>query len=111
MGEDTFGEERWLNQMFYKTPEWLEARRQVIIRDNGYDLGMEGFDIYGSVLVHHINVITIDDILNHSPKLLDLENLICVSHKTHNAIHYGDPMLLEKEFTERSPNDTCPWIH
>lgn len=109
VGEETFGFDRYLNQIFYKDPEWLSVRDDVIFRDNGCDLGIEGREIYGRVLVHHINPITKDDILNRSHKLFDLENLICTSKLTHDAIHYGDDSILFKDPIERMPNDTCPW--
>lgn len=110
VGEKTFGFERYLNQVFYRSPEWKRARREVIRRDNGCDLGIEGRDIYGKIEIHHINPITIDDVENSSDVLLDLDNLICTSPITHKAIHYGDASLLPKnEPTVRRPNDTCPW--
>lgn len=109
VGEDTFGFDRYLNQIFYKDPEWLSVRDDVIFRDNGCDLGIEGREIYGRILVHHINPITKDDILNRAHKLFDLENLICTSKLTHDAIHYGDDSILFKDPIERRPNDTCPW--
>lgn len=109
VGKDTFGFDRYLNQIFYKDPEWLSVRDDVIFRDNGCDLGIEGREIYGRILVHHINPITKDDILNRAHKLFDLENLICTSKLTHDAIHYGDDSILFKDPIERMPNDTCPW--
>lgn len=109
VGEETFGFDRWLNQRFYKDPEWLSARDKVIIRDNGCDLGMEGHEIHGKILVHHINPITKEDILRRSRMLFDPENLICTIKNTHDAIHYGDESLLIVAPTIRSPNDTCPW--
>lgn len=109
VGEETFGFDRYLNQIFYKDPEWLRVRDDVIFRDNGCDLGIEGREIYGRVLVHHINPITKDDIIDRSHKLFDLENLICTSKLTHDAIHYGDDSILLKDPIERMPNDTCPW--
>lgn len=109
VGADTFGFDRVFNQMFYQSAEWKHTRHQVIIRDNGCDLGIEGRDIYGRILIHHINPITLADIENHSTILLDPNNLICVSHDTHNAIHYGAVSLLTREPIERKPNDTCPW--
>lgn len=111
VGVDTFGHERYLNQMLYHTAEWKEARRKVIIRDNGCDLGLEGYDIFDKVLIHHLNPITTEDIIGKHPCLFDPDNLVCVSHKTHNAIHYGDANLLSSEFVVRSRNDTCPWKH
>lgn len=109
VGEDTFGFDRYLNQTFYKSKEWKAIRDLVIIRDNGCDLGAEGYPIFGRVLIHHMNPITQKDILQQSELLLNPEYLVCVSHTTHNAIHYGDEKLLPKAPVERSKNDTCPW--
>lgn len=109
IGEKTFGYERYLNQMFYGTPEWRAFRREAIIRDNGCDLGLEGYDIPDRIEVHHINPITAEMIKNNDPRLMDLENVICTSSRTHKAIHYGDKNLLPKLSIERRPNDTCPW--
>lgn len=109
VGEDTFGSRRMLNQIFYKTKEWRDIRNQVIIRDNGCDLGHPDYPIKGHIYIHHINSITEEDIINRSSCLFDLNNLICVSLTTHNAIHYGDVSLLPKAPVERQPNDTCPW--
>ena len=110
IGESTFGFDRYLNQVFYRSREWKKARRDVIRRDNGCDLGIEGRDIYDRIEIHHITPITITDVENGSELLLDLNNLICVSPLTHKAIHYGDASLLPKnEIIIRRPNDTCPW--
>lgn len=110
VGKDTFGFDRYMNQwLYHNSKEWKAVRNKVIVRDNGCDLGMEGYDILGKILVHHLNPITIDDIKNRSPTIFDLNNLICVSHNTHNAIHYGDENLLVKAPIERKLNDTCPW--
>lgn len=109
VGQKTFGFDRYLNQMFYKDPEWLAARDYVIIRDNGCDLAIPGREIHSKILVHHMNPITKDDILKRSKFLLDPEYLICTIKNTHDAIHYGDENLLFKEPIERSKNDTCPW--
>jgi len=109
VGEDTFGYERYLNQVFYKTVEWHTVRDLVIVRDGGCDLGVEGYDIYDRILIHHMNPITKEDILYKRDWILDPEYLICVSFRTHNAIHYGDMNLLAAEPAERKPNDTCPW--
>lgn len=109
IGEDTFGRERYLNQLFYGTPEWRALRQEALIRDNGCDLGIEDHPIGGRIEVHHINPITAEDIQNRNPCLLDLDNVICVSSNTHKAIHYGDASLLPKDPIERKPNDTCPW--
>jgi hypothetical protein len=111
VGEDTFGFDRYLNQVFYQSRRWREVRDFVIIRDNGRDLGVEGHEIYGKVIVHHMNPLTIDDIEKESAFLMDPEYLISTMHSTHNAIHYGDENLLVKAPVERSKNDTCPWRH
>ena len=111
IGEDTFGFDRYLNQIFYRSQRWKRVRDQVIVRDNGCDLGIEGHEIYGKVLIHHMNPITIRDIENESDFLLNPEYLICVTHNTHNAIHYGDEGLLMKGPIERTKNDMCPWRH
>ena len=110
VGEETFGSHRYLNQALYRSPEWRRVRNDVIIRDNGCDLGMEGYEIRDRVYIHHINPITMDDILNRSPVIFDMDNLICVSFNTHQAIHYGDESLLPIiSFTERMPGDTKLW--
>ncbi len=109
VGKDTFGFERYLNQVFYKSQEWKSVRDFVIIRDNGCDLGVEGYEISGRIIVHHMNPITVEDIEKRSAFLLDPEYLISTIHNTHNAIHYGDEDLLIKSPKERRPNDTCPW--
>lgn len=109
IGETTFGFDRYINQKFYTSLEWRRVRDQVIFRDNGCDLGIEGREIYGKVLIHHMNPITLDDIRNVTDILMNPEYLICVTHETHNAIHYGDEHLLMKEPIIRTKNDTCPW--
>jgi len=109
VGVDTFGFERWLNQVFYADPAWKSVRSKVIVRDNACDLGIQDRAIGGTIYVHHINPIVREDIVNRNPILLDPENLICVSLTTHNAIHYGDDSLLIKTPKERTVNDTCPW--
>lgn len=109
VGQDTFGFDRYLNQAFYRSAEWKRVRDLVIIRDNGCDLGVEGHEIYGRILIHHMNPITIKDIQVASEFLLNPDYLICVTHATHNAIHYGDENLLIKTPIERTKNDTCPW--
>ena len=111
VGVETFGFNRYLNQVFYKSDEWLSIRDDIITRDNGCDLGMEGYEIYGRILIHHINPITKDDIIQRSRILLDPENLITTVKRTHDAIHYGDSNLLMKAPIERRKNDTCPWRH
>ena len=109
VGKDTFGFDRYLNQIFYRSQKWRSIRDQVIIRDNGCDLGVEGYDIYGRILIHHMNPITLEDIERESDFLLNPEYLICTTHNTHNAIHYGDEKLLITAPIERTKNDTCPW--
>lgn len=109
VGKETFGFDRYLNQIFYQSAEWKRVRDQVIIRDNGCDLGVEGFEIYGRVLIHHMNPITDKDIINRSELLLDPEYLICTTKDTHNAIHYGDESLLVTAPIVRTQYDTCPW--
>lgn len=111
VGKDTFGYDRYLNQHFYKTVEWKRLRDQLIIRDNGCDLGIDGYRIYGRIIIHHMNPITKDDILGRSEYLMNPEYLICTTHNTHNAIHYGDSSLLITAPVERAKNDTCPWKH
>lgn len=110
VSQETFGFDRYLNQKFYSSPEWKRIRRDVIIRDNGCDLGVEGFDIYGKILIHHRNPITKTDISFSTDFLMNPEYLICVSMETHNAIHYGDVSYLDRfKIVERAKNDTCPW--
>ena len=109
VGKDTFGYDRYLNQILYNSKEWKRFRDEIIIRDNGCDLAFEGYDIHGRILVHHINPITVDDVVNRNPIVFDPENVICVTHNTHNAIHYGDESLLITAPVERTKHDTCPW--
>ena len=109
VGEDTFGFDRYLNQNFYRSAEWRRIRDRVIVRDNGCDLAIDDRIIYGKILIHHMNPITDKDLFNLSDILLDPEYLICVSHNTHNAIHYGDGERLVKDPIVRTKNDTCPW--
>lgn len=111
VGKDTFGFDRYLNQKFYRSAEWKRIRDQVIIRDNGCDLGIEDRVIYGKVLIHHMNPISVKDIRYLTDILLNPEYLICVTHNTHNAIHYGDEDLIIKAPIVRTPYDTCPWKH
>lgn len=109
VGRETFGFDRYLNQIFYRSQRWKSVRDQVIIRDNGCDLGVEGYEIHSRVIIHHMNPITVKDIEHESEFLIDPEYLICTVHNTHNAIHFGDEGLLIKAPIERTPNDTCPW--
>ena len=111
VGKDTFGYDRYLNQVLYRSPEWKRLRNQIIIRDGGCDLACDGYDVYGKVLIHHLNPITVEDVLARSRKVFDPDNLVCVSHNTHNAIHYGDMDLLVTVPIIRTKNDTCPWRH
>lgn len=109
VGEETFGFDRYLNQKFYTDDEWRAIRDAVIVRDLGCDLGMPDREIQSRILVHHMNPITKEDIVNRSKFLLDPEYLICTMKNTHDAIHYGDESLLYTAPTERTKNDTCPW--
>lgn len=110
VGRDTFGFDRYLNQRFYKSPEWKHVRDQVIVRDMGCDLACKDIPINGKIIIHHMNPMSIEDLEQQPWLLLDPEFLVCVSHETHNAIHYGDDSILNKnKFEERSPNDTTPW--
>lgn len=109
VGEETFGFDRYLNQKFYKSKEWLSVRDYVIIRDNGCDLAMEDRPIESRIIIHHLNPITRDDIINQTEFLLNPEYMICAIKRTHDAIHYGDESLLFDAPIERTKNDTCPW--
>ena len=109
VGKDTFGFDRYINQQFYRSKEWQRIRDEVIIRDNACDLGVEGYEIHGRIYVHHMNPIMVRDIQSNSDYLMNPEFLICTTHRTHNAIHYGDENLLARVPIERTKNDTCPW--
>lgn len=109
VGKETFGFDRYLNQIFYKSKEWEQIRNTVIIRDNGCDLGIDGYEIRGKILIHHMNPITAEDIVKRNDILLNPEYLITTVLSTHNAIHYGDESLLALQPTERTMYDTCPW--
>lgn len=110
VGEDTFGFDRYINQALYKSPEFRKIRREVILRDNGCDLGISDREIVGKIYVHHMNPITKTDILERNDYVLNPEYLICVSHETHNAIHYGNEAMLPiDKFIVREPNDQSPW--
>lgn len=110
VGEETYGFERWLNQEFYHSDAWKSLRHKVIIRDNGNDLGCDGFQIGGRIIIHHINPITAADIRDRSPLVLDPDNVVCTSHTTHEAIHFGSEQLLESYFPViRRPGDTKLW--
>lgn len=109
VGIETFGMDRQINQMLYNSPEWHRVRPKIIIRDMGCDMATEGYEIYGQVIVHHMNPITVDDILYRRDYVLDPEFLISVADRTHKAIHYSDDSILVIEPTVRRPNDCCPW--
>lgn len=110
VGEATFGFDRWINQDFYASREWRQARHHVIARDNGCDLGVPGYEIYDRIYIHHINPLTKADILDGNYEaLLGPDNLISCTHQTHNAIHYGDERQLPRQFVERRPGDTKLW--
>lgn len=110
VGADTFGFDRYLNQKFYSSPEWKSIRRQVILRDNGCDLGINGLEICGRIYIHHMNPITVEDFKNDNMLILSPEYLISVSLDTHNAIHYGNKNYATNKLPiERRPGDTCPW--
>lgn len=109
VGVATFGHDRYLNQILYRSGEWLEFRDDIIIRDNGCDLAVPEFELHERILVHHINPITVEDVLKRHPKVFDPENVISTSLNTHNAIHYGDESKLAILPVERTPYDTCPW--
>ncbi len=110
VGVETFGFDRYLNQKFYASREWKKIRDKVIMRDNGCDLGVEGYDIYGKIIIHHLNPISAKNITDLDDIAINPEFLITTTHDTHNAIHFGDNSILRKEIViERKPNDTCPW--
>lgn len=109
VGEATFGFDRYLNQLFYRSQRWRKIRDEVIVRDYGCDLGIEGYEIYKYAMIHHMNPITAKDIQDESEYLLNPEYLITTTQRTHNAIHYGDEDLLLTMPVERTKNDTCPW--
>lgn len=109
VGRETFGFDRIYNQQFYSSYEWRRVREEVLVRDNGCDMGVPGFEIHGKILVHHMNPVTLNDLQHKNEDLLDPEYLICVSHKTHNAIHYGSEDLLPILPPERFPGDTKLW--
>ena len=111
VGKDTFGFDRYVNQNFYRSKEWKRVRDFVILRDNGCDLAADGYVIYGKIIIHHMNPLTVKDIESVTAYLMNPEYLICTTHSTHNAIHYGDGSLLMMLPTERRKNDTCPWRH
>lgn len=109
VGRDTFGFDRYLNQMLYNLPEWERSRDKVIDRDGACDLGIKGRDIYKYIIVHHMNPITVEDVKNHNPIIFDPEFLITTVLRTHNAIHYGDTDSVFTGLVDRKRNDTIPW--
>lgn len=109
VGATTFGFDRWVNQLFYRSREWRLTRDEVIVRDHGCDLGVLGHDLHSDLLVHHMNPLTIEDIENQEEWILDPEYLITTCIRTHNAIHYGDRSLLPQPVIERQPGDTTLW--
>ena len=111
VGDDTFGFDRYINQNFYRSAEWKRIRDLVIMRDNGCDLAVDGYEIHGRILIHHMNPITISDIKFSTEYLMNQDYLICVTHNTHNAIHYGDEKQIITGPIVRTKNDTCPWKH
>jgi hypothetical protein len=109
VGESTFGFDRYINQQFYRSTEWKQIRNHIIARDLGLDLAMEGYEIYDKIIIHHMNPMNVDHIKNSDSDILDPEFLICTTHNTHNAIHYGNRSLLKQLFVERKSNDTKLW--
>lgn len=109
VGESTFGFDRYLNQLLYTSSKWKKTREGIIIRDNGCDLGVPGYDLYSKIIIHHMNPLTVRDVEEVLDDIFDPEYLVCVSPRTHNAIHFGDESLLPKGPIERKPYDTCPW--
>lgn len=109
VGRETFGYDRYLNQQLYKSTRWRRIRDTIIIRDLGCDLGIDGYEIKQKIIIHHMNPISIDDIVHGRDSIFNPEFLICTSQNTHNAIHYGDESLLPKNPIVRTKNDTCPW--
>ena len=109
VSNETFGNDRYLNQILYTTPEWRRTRNNIITRDNGKDMGLDGYEIYGKITIHHINPVTKEQLLNKDPIVYDPNNLITLSDKTHRMIHYGDLEGCEHDIVIRTANDTCPW--
>lgn len=109
VGKETFGFDRYINQQFYRSTQWKQIRNQIIARDLGMDLAMEGYEIYDRIIIHHMNPMSVDNINHGDEDILNPEFLICTTHKTHNAIHYGDKNLLALPFVERNANDTKLW--
>lgn len=109
VGAETFGFDRYINQLFYRSSDWKSIRNKVIIRDNACDLGIPDREMYDNIFVHHMNPVLLDDVIHRTDILMNPEYLICTSFRTHNAIHYGDASLLVIAPIERTKNDTCPW--
>jgi hypothetical protein len=109
VGTSTFGFDRYINQRFYKSSQWAQLRNHIIVRDNGCDLGVEGYEIHSGILIHHMNPMNSDDIAHGDSSILDPEFLITTTHRTHNAIHYGDERLLSRPLAERRRGDTKLW--
>lgn len=109
VGEATFGFDRWINQAFYRSHEWKQVRDEVIVRDNGRDLGVEGHEIHNRILIHHMNPMLAEDIRHGDDRIIDPQYLITTTHRTHNAIHYGDESLLPRPFVPRRRGDTKLW--
>lgn len=109
VGQSTFGFDRYINQQFYTSRSWRDIRRHIVLRDNGCDLGIDGYDIHSQLIIHHMNPITVDDISHGDPSIIDPEFLITTTHQTHNAIHYGDERLLPRPLVERKTGDTRLW--
>ena len=109
VGEELFGYARYLNQEFYHSPQWRDAKAQVVIRDQGYDLGVPGWKIVGQIYVHHMNPVTLEQLKNNDPALIDPEFLISCSYNTHQAVTWGNRLLLPQPLIVRRPGDTCPW--
>jgi len=109
VGHETFGFDRYINQRFYRSVEWKRARNLVILRDNGCDLGVPGYEIHAEILIHHMNPLSVDDILHKEEWVLDPNFLITTTHNTHNAIHYGGESPYPRIVAERTPNDTKLW--
>ncbi len=109
VGDITFGFDRYINQGFYRSAEWRNIRNHIIVRDNGCDLGVDGYDIHDRIYIHHMNPMKVEEIKDGDSRILDPEFLISVTHRTHNAIHYGDASLLPRQLVERRPGDTKLW--
>lgn len=109
VGWQTFGGHRWINQQFYNSPEWRRIRRKVILRDKACDLGLDGYELNSHIVIHHMNPLLLDDLVDRTDYLLNPEYLICCSHQTHNLIHYGNIKGTIKPIADRFPDDQCPW--